>query len=58
MKRKLAVASFVSAIIFGLIGLFLPPPGSIDRSVNFLIAQLLVLSATLLGVDYKSNQPK
>lgn len=51
MKAKLAVAAFVASCIFGLLGITLPPTGIIDGSVNFLIAQLLVLCATLLGVE-------
>lgn len=51
MKPRLALAAFIAACIFGLLGITLPPTGIIDGSVNFLIAQLLVLCATLLGVD-------
>lgn len=51
LKRILAVASFVFAIIFALLGILLPPLGVIDSSINLLIAQLLVLTATLIGVD-------
>lgn len=51
MKAKLAVASFIAAVLFATLGLLLPPTGIIDASVNMLVAQLLVLTATLLGVD-------
>lgn len=51
LKRYLAVASFLFAIIFALLGILLPPIGVIDSSINLLIAQLLVLTATLIGVD-------
>lgn len=51
MKRRLAAASFGCAVLFGALGLLLPPLGVIDATVNILIAQLLVLCATLLGVD-------
>ena len=51
MKAKLAVASFVAAVLFALLAIILPPLGQIDSSVNMLIAQLLLLAATLLGVD-------
>ena len=50
MKTKLAILSFLSAIIFALLGLFLPPQGEIDSSVLILVAQLLVLCATFLGI--------
>ena len=51
MKRKIALLSFSSAVAFAAAGLFLPPQGEIDSSVLMLVAQLLVLCATLLGVD-------
>ena len=51
MKRKIALLSFISAVAFAAAGLFLPPQGEIDSSVLMLVAQLLVLCATLLGVD-------
>ena len=50
-KSILAIASFSAGIVFALLGLFLPPMGVIDSSVNMLVAQQLVLAATLLGVD-------
>ena len=36
---------------FAAAGLYLPPMGVIDSTVLMLVAQLLVLCATLLGVD-------
>lgn len=51
MKTKLATTSWMAAIAFALIGMLLPPAGQIDASVLILIAQLLVLCATFLGVD-------
>jgi hypothetical protein len=38
-------------VAFAAAGLFLPPQGEIDSTVLMLVAQLLVLCATLLGVD-------
>jgi len=43
--------AFGSAVAFAAAGLILPPLGVIDGSVLMLSAQLLVLCATLLGVD-------
>ena len=43
--------AFSSAVAFAAAGLILPPLGVIDGSVLMLSAQLLVLCATLLGVD-------
>lgn len=60
-KKTLAYFAFFFAIVFALLGLLLPPMGVIDASVNMLIAQLLVLCATLLGIksfDFPSPQNK
>lgn len=51
VKTRLAIAAFAGALLFALLGLFLPPLGQIDSTVNFFVAQLLVLTATLLGVE-------
>ena len=51
MKRKIALMAFGSAVAFAAAGLILPPLGVIDGSVLMFSAQLLVLCATLLGVD-------
>ncbi len=51
MKRKIALLSFCSAVAFAAAGVMLPPQGKIDSTVLMLVAQLLVLCATLLGVD-------
>ena len=56
MKRRMAGLAFAAAVGFGLLGLLMPPIGEIDTSVNFLIAQLLVLCATMLGVDSYARQ--
>ena len=50
MKQHLATASFVCAVIFAMAGLCIPPTGVIHSSVLMLVAQLFVLTATLLGV--------
>ena len=50
MKRKLALASWVVAVILSVAALLLPPTGYIDHSVLLLIAQFLLLCATFLGV--------
>ena len=51
MKEVIAVSSFLAAICFGCAALIIPPKGVIDSSVLVLIAQLLILCATFLGVD-------
>ena len=55
MKRYLATLSWMVAMAFATISLFLPPKGQIDSSVLVLVAQLLVLVATFLGVDSYVN---
>lgn len=51
MKQNIAFLSWLSAVLFGTAGMLLPPIGVIDNSVLMLIAQLLILCATLLGVE-------
>ena len=51
MKKKISLLAFCSAVAFAAAGLCLPPMGVIDSTVLMLVAQLLVLCATLLGVD-------
>lgn len=51
-KIKLSVWSFVFAMIFGTAGIIIAPMGIIDSSVLILIAQLLVLTGTLLGGSF------
>ena len=51
MKKKISLLAFCSAVAFAAAGLYLPPMGVIDSTVLMLVAQLLVLCATLLGVD-------
>ena len=52
-KIILAYLSFLAGIGFGIAGLAVPPIGLIHSSVLILIAQLLVLCATLLGLSVK-----
>jgi len=55
MKKKLSALSWVAAIGFAVAGLLMPPQGEIDGSVLILVAQLLVLCATFIGVDSYVN---
>lgn len=55
MKKNRLIMSyiaFISAIIVGFIALFIPPKGIIDNSVLWFIAQLLLFTASILGIDY------
>ena len=55
MKNRLALASWVVAVILSAVALLLPPAGYIDHSVLLLVAQFLLLCATFLGVDNYKN---
>lgn len=46
----IAVSAFVAAIGFGIAGFVTPPPGELHDSVLYLIAQFLLLTASILGV--------
>ena len=46
----IAVAAFVSAVGLGIAGFITPPPGEVHDSVLYLIAQFLLLTASILGV--------
>lgn len=52
-KIILAYLSFFAGVGFGIAGLAVPPIGLIHSSVLILIAQCLVLCATLLGLSVK-----
>lgn len=54
-KHILSVVSFISAIIIGVIAMFLPPKGTIDPSILYFTAQLLVFTSGFLGVDFNVN---
>lgn len=58
LKAWLATASFISAIAFGCVALFLPPQGIIDASVLWFTSQTLVFSATLLGFSISMDNLK
>lgn len=46
----IAIAAFVAAIAFAVAGFVVPPPGEIHDSVLYLIAQFLLLTASIFGV--------
>ena len=57
-KSALATASFVVAVLLTFAALILPPPGEIDSSVLLVVAQFLILTATLLGVEGFAKEVK
>ena len=46
----ISVAAFLAAVGFGIAGFIVPPPGEVHESVLYLIAQFLLLTASILGV--------
>ena len=46
----IAVAAFIAAVGFGIAGFIVPPPREVHDSVLYLIAQFLLLTASILGV--------
>lgn len=52
-KIALSYLAFFCGIGFGIAGIAIYPPGVIHGSVLILIAQLLVLSGTFVGLDVK-----
>lgn len=51
IKKIVALGSMVWAVVLSAVALMLPPAGTIDASVLILIAQILVLVATILGFN-------
>lgn len=48
-KKIVVIGSMAWAVVLSSVALMLPPQGVIDSSVLILIAQVLVLVATILG---------
>ena len=46
----IAIAAFVAAAGFVIAGFMVPPPGQIHESVLYLVAQFLLLTASIFGV--------
>lgn len=53
MKHFLAIVAFISSIVFGVIAMNTPPYAEIDSSVLWFIAQMLLFTASLIGIDIK-----
>lgn len=51
IRKIVALGSMVWAVVLSAVALMLPPAGTIDASVLILIAQILVLVATILGFN-------
>lgn len=55
-EKTLAAASFVTAVALAFTALLLSPHNDIAAGVIMVIAQFLLLTASILGLDYKLNQ--
>lgn len=51
----LATASFVVAVILAFTGMVLHPVHDIAAGVCMVVAQFLILCASIIGIDYKLN---
>lgn len=62
-EMYLATASFLVAVVLAFLGMSLHPEHDIAAGVCMVIAQFLILTASIIGIDYKLNnfgatQPK
>lgn len=55
-EMGLATSSFVVAVILAFLGMALHPEHDIAAGVCMVIAQFLILTASIIGIDYKLNQ--
>lgn len=51
-KIIIANLSFISSLVVGFLAIFLPPKGIIDNSVLWFIAQLLLFTSSIFGIDF------
>ena len=54
----IAISAFVAAVGFGIAGFMVPPPGQIHESVLYLVAQFLLLTASIFGVGAMFTKKK
>ena len=58
VKSILATLSVVVASLITIWAMLLPPQGEVSQSILLAVAQFLVFSATLLGVDLAIERSK
>ena len=60
IQTVIAIAAFICAVGFGIAGFITPPPGEIHDSVLYLVAQFLLLTASIFGVGamFSNHQTK
>lgn len=54
-EMGLATASFVVAVVLAFLGMALHKDHDIAAGVCMVIAQFLILTASIIGIDYKLN---
>lgn len=52
IKNFVSIGCFIAAVIIAGVALWCPPVGIIDSSVLWFTAQLLVLCASIIGVNF------
>lgn len=55
IEKALAVASFLVATALAFLSLYIREAHDIEAGVAMVIAQFLLLTASILGIDYKFN---
>lgn len=55
VEKSVAVASFMVAIIFAFVSLYLATDHEVAAGNCSVVAQFLLLTASLFGIDYKLN---
>lgn len=54
-EMVLATSSFIVAVVLAFTGLALHPDHDIAAGVCMVVAQFLLLTASIIGIDYKLN---
>lgn len=55
LEKGVAVASFVAAVVFAFVSLYIAEEHEVAAGNCTVIAQFLLLTASLFGIDYKLN---
>lgn len=55
IEKSVAVASFLAAAAFAFVSLLIAPAHEVAAGNCTVIAQFLLLTASLFGIDYKLN---
>lgn len=53
VEKGVAVASFLMACVLAFVSLLISPTHDIAAGVTMVIAQFLLLTASIFGIDYK-----